>query len=168
MTDGLWWNQIATVKSPLYLHTFASLLSVKRKRFPPATTLVFMFLLELKVLDKLEQVSRPWGPQDPLKLCDNISKELVNPSLLLQLPFKSPLLGYKVHHQIDTSHRELTPMSFLWLCEEYKSTFQLNLLLYSRFWLPAVLKDKHWWNPRLLNRLSWQDYYSNRSKLYII
>lgn len=37
----------------------------------------FMFLLELtayKVLDKPEQVSRPWGPQDPLRHCDNTSK----------------------------------------------------------------------------------------------
>ena len=42
--------------------------------FPPLAHV----LLELKVLDKLEQVTRPRGPQDPFKQRDDISQELVN------------------------------------------------------------------------------------------
>ncbi len=62
MTDGLDETRYAAVKSRLYFHASASLLSVKGKIFAPATPPMFMFLLELKpykVLDKLEQVSRP-------------------------------------------------------------------------------------------------------------
>lgn len=62
MTDGLDETRYAAVKSRLYFRASVSLLPVKRKIFAPATPPMFMFLLELKaykVLDKLEQVSRP-------------------------------------------------------------------------------------------------------------
>lgn len=60
-----------------------------------------MFLLELKVLDKLEQVTRPRGPQDPFKRRDDISQELVNLTSNKMPPFR-----LKVCYRFNPTHRD--------------------------------------------------------------